>query len=385
MNKKELLVGQRCKRKTWGYQPILDWYVLREFMLPLIVLILGFTIMFLIGDLFDDLEDFTSHNASVTTTIEYFLLKVPGNIRFILPISVLLACMYTMANFGKNLEITAMRASGVSLQRCCGSIYVVALLIAGVNCWFNESLVPYTEGRAHFLRRKSKREGEVVKEFARMNLSYRSPDGRRTWLFKYFDTKEVQKEIYLKHFYADGNLEWELIANKAEFIPGTGWKFSDGQIAIFDTENNLPGPSKKFSEKRVSLDEFPESPSEILIAVKDIEDLASWEIFEILYKTHNMPAKRKALYWTTFFYRISFFPFACIIAAFLGVPLATKNERSGIFMSIIIAVLIIMGYIVSSAVFRLFGNTGYIPPVIAGCGPTVVFLIYGWYSVVRQN
>ena len=385
MDNKESLASKRFKRKTWGYQPILDWYVLREFMLPLIVLIMGFTIMFLIGDLFDDLEDFTSHDAPLARTIEYFLLKIPGNIRFILPISVLLACMYTMANFGKNLEITAMRASGISLQRCCGSIYVTALLIAAVNCWFNESLVPYTEGRATFLRRKSKRVGEVVKEFARTNLSYRSPDGRRTWLFKYFDSEDMQKEIYLKHFYADGNLEWELTAEKAEFLQGKGWKFTDGQIAVFDVENNLPGASKQFSEKIVSLDKFPESPGDILIAVKEIDDLASWEIFEILYKTHSMPAKRKALYWTTLFYRLSFFPFACIIAAFLGVPLATKNERSGIFISIIIAVFIIMGYIISSAIFRLFGNTGYLPPVIAGCGPTAAFITYGWYNVVRQN
>jgi len=378
-------MAKKFKRKSIGMQPTLDLYVLREFMLPLVVLIMGFCVMFLIGDLIDDLEDFTSHNATTAVTIEYFLLKLPGNIRFILPISILLACMYTMANFGKNLEITAMRASGISLQRCCGSIYLVALVIALTNCWFNESLVPYTERRANFLRQKTKREGEEWKEYARTNLSYRSPDGRRTWLFNNFDADGIQRKVYLKNFYKDGSLEWELTAEKAEYIPEKGWKFSNGQVAVFDTVNNLPGPSKKFDEIFKGLDEFPESPRDILLAVKEIDDLASWEIFEIIYKTHNMPAKRKALYWTTLYYRLSFFPFACIIAAFLGVPLATKNERSGIFLSIISAVLVIMGYIVFSSIFRLFGNSGAIPPVIAGTGPTVALIIYGWYNVIRQN
>ena len=383
MSDHEDLSKKKFKRKVIGLQPTLDGYVLREFMLPFIVLIMGFSVMFLIGDLFDDLEDFTSHNATLAITVKYFILKLPGNIRFILPISVLLACMYTMANFGKNLEITAMRASGISLQRCCGSIYLVAMIVAMINCWFNESLVPYTERKAYFIRKTTKTEGYWTG--IRNNLSYRSPDGRRTWLFNNFDAKGIQKQVYLKNFYKDGSLKWELTAETAEFIPGKGWKFSNGQKSDFDTVNNLPGPTKKFKQIIKGVVEFPESPRDIMMAVKEIDDLASWEIFEIIYKTHNMPAKRKALYWTTLYYRLSFFPFACIIAAFLGVPLATKNERSGIFISIISAVLVIMGYIVFSSIFRLFGNTGAIPPIIAGTGPTVALVSYGWYNVIRQN
>jgi lipopolysaccharide export system permease protein len=376
-------VRKKIKRKTFGLQPTLDMYVLKEFLLPLFVLIMGFTILFLIGDLFNDLEDFTGHHATAATTIKYFLLKIPGNIRFILPISVLLACMYTMATFGKNLEITAMRATGISLQRCCGAIYLVALIVAAINFWFNEQLVPYTERTAHYIRRVTKTEGWWTG--GKKNLSYRSPDGRRTWLFNNFDAKGVQKNIYLKHFYKDGNLEWELIAAKAVFTPEVGWEFTDGQLSVFDTENNLPGPPKKFKRKTISIEHFPESPRDIMIAVKEIEDLASWEIYEILYKTRNMPAKRKALYMTTLYYRLSFFPWACLVAAFLGVPLATKNERSGIFLSIIFAVLVIMGYIVMSAFCRLLGNTGYLPPIIAGTGPTVTLITYGWWNVIRQN
>jgi lipopolysaccharide export system permease protein len=383
MSDQEDLSKKKFKRKVIGFQPTLDWYVLREFMLPFIVLIMGFSVMFLIGDLFDDLEDFTSHNATLAITVEYFLLKLPGNIRFILPISVLLACMFTMANFGKNLEITAMRASGISLQRCCGSIYLVAMIVALINCWFNESLVPYTERKAYSIRKKTKTDGYWTG--LRKNLSYRSPDGRRTWLFNNFDANGIQRQVYLKNFYKDGSLEWELTAKTAEFIPGKGWKFSNGQKADFDTVNNLPGASKRFKEIIKGVDEFPESPRDIMMAVKEIDDLASWEIFEIIYKTHNMPAKRKALYWTTLYYRLSFFPFACIIAAFLGVPLATKNERSGIFISIISAVLVIMGYMVFSSISRLLGNMGILPPLLAGAGPTAALVLYGWYNVIRQN
>ena len=143
MSKDKLLVDKKIKHKKLGFQPILDLYILREFLLPLIVLILGFTTLFMIGDIFDDLSDFLDHKGTLTQIITYFTLKIPGNIRFILPISVLLSCMYTMVSLGKNHEITAMRASGVSVQRCSYSIYFIAIIVAGITCWFNESLVPY--------------------------------------------------------------------------------------------------------------------------------------------------------------------------------------------------------------------------------------------------
>ena len=378
-----LNISKNRKRKTFGLQPILDKYVLKEFLLPLFVLISGFIIMFIIGDLFNDLEDFTGHKAPVSETIHYFLLKIPGNVRFILPLSVLLACMYTMANFGKNLEITAMRATGISLQRSCAAIYFVALVVACINFWFNERLVPYTERKARYIQKVRKTEGWWTG--GKENLSYHSPDGRRIWLFNAFAEYGVEKKVYLKNLTPSGQLEWEINAETAEYIPNKGWLFSDGEISIFDAKNSLPGPTKPFKEKLIGTDEFPETPHDIMLSVKEIDNLASWEIFEILNKTKTIPPKKEALYKTTLYYRLSFFPFACLIAAFLGVPLATKNERSGIFLSVIIAVVVIIAYIASSALFRLFGNTQILPPIIAGAGPTIIFLTFAWINVIRRN
>lgn len=102
-------------KRTFFFLPILDSYILREFMIPFSILLFAFIFLFLIGDVFNDLGDFLEHKASFMLGVKYFAYKMPGNIRFVLPISVLLACMYTLANFGRNREITAMRSSGISL------------------------------------------------------------------------------------------------------------------------------------------------------------------------------------------------------------------------------------------------------------------------------
>ena len=394
MSDKKIISPKKVGRKTFTLFPTLDLYVFKEFILPLLVLNIGFLSLFMIGDIFNDLTDFLDHRGTIPQMLKYFLLKMPGNIRFILPISVLLACMFTMANFAKNLEITAMRASGISVQRACAAIYFVAIIVAGITCWFNETFVPYTNRAAYVLKKTVQTEGYWTD--IRENLSYRSPDGKTTWLFNHFDKDGEQTDVFLKYFDKDGALVWDIKAAKAKYSPEQGWQFFNGESTTFDKENQLPGPSKLFisnndkvsplpTEIRDNITAFPENPHDIYNAVKDIDSLTSIEIFELLSKSQNMSKNRQNLYRTTLFYRISFFPCAAIVAAFLGIPLATKNLRSGIFLSIIISVFIIMSYILLSEMCRVAGNNGYLPPIIAGMGPTLGFVIYGWYNVVQQD
>ena len=134
--------------RKWGLLPTLDMYVLREFLIKLSILALVFIILFILSDVFNDLNNFLEADAPLADFLTYLLLKLPGNIRFVMPIAMLLGCMWTMAAFGKNLEVTAMRASGVSLFRCGGSILLVGFSVALLNIYFNEALVPYTEREA---------------------------------------------------------------------------------------------------------------------------------------------------------------------------------------------------------------------------------------------
>ncbi len=130
-------IQQATARRTFFFLPTIDRYVLREFLIPFSILLFAFTLLFIIGDIFNDLSDFLEYKASFAVTSRYFMLKIPGNIRFILPISVLLACMYTLANFGRNKEITAMRSSGLSLIRCGFSHFCVRFVAMRVNFRFN--------------------------------------------------------------------------------------------------------------------------------------------------------------------------------------------------------------------------------------------------------
>jgi len=189
-------------RRCFRVMPILDKYVLREFLIPFSVLLFAFSILFMITDIFNDLNEFLEHQSSVFQMIEYFSIRVLCNISFIFPITVLLSCIYTLANFGRHREITAMRASGISLVRVGFPMYAIAFLVSCTHFWFNEKLVPECEMRSTMIIKKLSDSDYQKRQTSQ--LQFLSSDKMRNWFFGYLDRNDgIQESVKLKMFRPD--------------------------------------------------------------------------------------------------------------------------------------------------------------------------------------
>ena len=372
-------------KRRWLWMPTLDGYVLREYMTYFSILIFVFAMLFFLSDVFNDLADFLDHKASWSQIFYYFALRIPGNMQFVFPIAVLLGCMWTMAIFGKHMEVTAMRASGVSLVRCGRMIFVVGFLVSCLNFYFNEQLVPYTTRRADVFKDLITKGGGKFVSFQTM-LTYRNfdPEHPRTWFFRNFGVENKHDMVLVKNFRPNGTLDWHLLAQSASYDQNQGWIFNDVLITQYSEDGLMPLPSEHLDQLIKSPAELPESAEDIVNSVKDVKDLPSWVIYDLLQRMPNMAASRRATFETVFFYRLAF-PWASFLAVFLGLPLATKNERSGILLSLISSVAVIVGYIALSQVFLLLGQKEMLPPIIAGLLPTIGFIAYGYYKVRCDN
>ena len=405
----------------------LDGYILREFMIKYSILMLVFIILFILGDVFDDVQDFLEARADWRDIVLYLLCKLPGNIRFILPITMLLGCMWTMAEFGKNLEVTAMRASGVSLLRCGGSIFAVGLVVTGIYIYFNETLIPYTQNKAEQIYDEAADKRKSVHYL----LAFRSDDSKRHWLFNAFVNGNTQKNVTLKTVWDkkmiaelvgvpgtekfDKNLkaifrnrsavmlsadqkqmqsllERELEGRKMDITAQTVsydrkkhiWTFRKGKFVSYDRTDELRYEASRgtsmmhgdipYEVLTFTEDMMPETPRDIINTVSEKDDLPTYFIAELIRRSPNMPDRVKAIYMSVFFYRLAF-PWACFLSVFLGIPLATKNERTGSVMAIITAVALIVLYIVAAQIFLTLGKGGILNPFIAGVGPTVAFIV----------
>ena len=423
--------------RRWFPLRTLDGYILREFLIKYSILMMIFVILFILSDVYRDISAFLEARAAAKDILKYLAYKLPGNIRFILPISMLLGCMWTMATFGKNMEITAMRASGVSLFRCGGPIFLMGLLVTFVNIYFNEGLVARTERQAELLFDQAADRRRTVQNL----LAYSSTDRRRRWLFKTFSGGNKQENVTLKTFWTDrmidmligtpGTPEYtaavknifvsdsgrilsmtperqkefirrELLGRKVDIFASQtihrkkngSWTFRKGTFVSYDRNDETRFAASRgtsamhkdleFDEMKFSARDIPETPDDILNAIKEKDDLPTLVIWDTVKRNPNLPDRVKNIYMTVFYFRLAF-PWACFLAVFLGIPLATKNERTGSLLAVITAVVLIVAYIVIAQIFQVLGKGGIIPPVIAGFAPTVAFIACGAWRLVNDR
>ena len=113
-------------KKHLRVSPLIFKYVLREFMIPLVCALAAFAFLFLVNNVFDDLPDFMSKNVPIRVVMAYFLSLQPHNLLNVIPISVLLAASFMTVMMGRNNELCAMRAAGMSLLTCALPVWLVA-------------------------------------------------------------------------------------------------------------------------------------------------------------------------------------------------------------------------------------------------------------------
>ncbi len=79
------------------------------------------------------------------------MLSLPANIALTLPMSVLVAVLYTFSTMASENEIMALKASGVDLRRVVAPVLLVAGIIAGTMVWFNDRVLPESNYRWRML------------------------------------------------------------------------------------------------------------------------------------------------------------------------------------------------------------------------------------------
>ena len=96
---------------------LLDRYLLRELLLPFGFCLAGFLLLWTAGEWAIKRGDLEEYGLRTIDVVKYYGVKAPEFIVLLLPIALLLALLYTLNQHARNHELTAMRATGISLWR----------------------------------------------------------------------------------------------------------------------------------------------------------------------------------------------------------------------------------------------------------------------------
>ena len=115
---------------------LIDKYILKKFILNLVIALSSFIIIFIIVNIIDFLDKFIEKGISSKEILLYYYFTIPYFISIAFPMSILISTIFTFGTLQKNNEITAIKASGISIRRAGISILISGIIFCFLSFFF---------------------------------------------------------------------------------------------------------------------------------------------------------------------------------------------------------------------------------------------------------
>jgi len=129
----------------------LDWLVFKSFIGPLILTFFIVLFVFVMQFLWMYVDDLAGKGLEINILGELLFHFALSFVPHALPLAVLLAALMTFGNMGENFELTAIKSSGISLQRIMRPLIIFIVLISIGSFFFSNNVVPYANRKAKTL------------------------------------------------------------------------------------------------------------------------------------------------------------------------------------------------------------------------------------------
>ena len=361
---------------------LIDTFLLRALLVPLIYCLAAFTMVYVVYDLFDHLSNFIKAGTEWSDVLKFYVFLLPSVLIYIVPISLLLAILYSLAQLTKNNELTAMRASGVSLYRLLLPFVTVGLLCTLVVGYVNERIGP---GSAYWCSRFL----QLEKAQGNMNVNiirdhpFKNELFDRIWMIETFnaDTFEMNG-IFLTQERADGSRQIEYKAESAFWMDSTWW-FRKVSIQHYDKNNNPRRAPIHVTVREMT--ELSETPKDFRNEIKyNQEFMSAKELASFVRTRPNLSDQTLARYLVDYHYRLAM-PWTCFVVTLLGIPLGRETGRSGAFLGIFSSISMFFLLYIAINVGLALGKNGAVAPWLASWGPIGLFSTIGALLLYRMR
>lgn len=392
---------------------LLDEYVMREFGQNFVIVLMSFSAIFVIFTFFDLVGDIIRNKTAVVTVGGYLLNLLPFILDRVIPICSLVAALLTFGALSRTSELTAMKATGISIYRIIAPVLVLTLLIAGGLFAFDELYLPAANRRQEALRSVIK--GKPAQTFLRPERKWisgmtgqgspitptevmqslpqtsgtafpapgtpkLSPDPARIFYYQFFDPdKNVFANLTIFEFNAATfNLQRRIFAASVRWDSHVGrWVFDNGWQRTFAGETIA-------TYEPFTVSTFPEIQEQPSYFKK--EDLQSQEMSYGELERYINDLKLSG--FDTMRLRVQLnhklaYPLITFIMAVLAIPFALSMGKRGGLAGMGTAIGIAIFYWVVSSTFEAMGNVNTLPPMLAAWTPDILFGIAGSWLLLR--
>ncbi len=364
----------------------LDKYIFRETFVPFLLSISILTVTALLTRIIKLIELLVTQGAGITFAAWFVLSVIASFFVYILPVSFLIGVLVAFTRLSSDSEITAMKASGLSLYGIARPVLFFAVAAYVLNLAFTLYIFPWGN-----LKTKT-----LLLDTAKTRLISGIEE-------KVFYDRFKGAVLYIDHITEDGGMEGMYISQEGESKHGGG-----GPMLFFAQKGEfMPSNDESTLFLRLSNGTIHSRPSG---AAPDGEyHIARFSTYVVELKLPGKePVSRldkgdKELYINELFDKIKAvgakggdtrplvlelhrrfaLPASVFVFALLGIPLGIQKVRVQKFTGFNIAIIIVLIYYILTTALETLGKNGILPLWLSVWGANIIMLLAALYVFYR--
>lgn len=129
----------------------LDIFVLRSFIGPLILTFFIVLIILILQFLWMYIDELAGKGLEIKIIAELLFQFTLSFVPTAFPLAILLAALMTFGNMGEFSELTALKSSGIPLERIMRPLMILIVFISVISFFFSNNVLPYSNRKARTL------------------------------------------------------------------------------------------------------------------------------------------------------------------------------------------------------------------------------------------
>jgi LPS export ABC transporter permease LptF/LPS export ABC transporter permease LptG len=361
-----------------SFPMLLDDYVLRDFVVNFGLIVGSLVVLSLIFTVFELLGDILRNQVSPWIVGEYLLNVTPYFLYNTAQYGVLLAVLITLGLMERSNEITALKATGISIYRVIVPVLLAGSLVAVALFLSDQFYLPHANKRQDALLNKIK--GRPAQTYLNPSRKWIFGQHGTIYYYQFFDSDRNQfgdLSVFqfnpanfqlVNRIYAD-RAHWEEKLNR--WVCEQGWQRTFQNAAI--------GDYKKFDVSTFNV--VSEPPTYFKKEVKQSLEMNYEQLSRYIHDLQQSGFEVVKL--KVQLYKKLAFPVITFVMGILAIPFALSAGKRGAVAGVATAIGVAVVYSLVSGLFEAMGNISQLPPVLAAWAPDAIFAFLGGYLILR--
>ena len=283
-------------------------YLFMRLLVPFCYCFAAFTLLWVMADLFNTMENFIDHHIGVGRILYFYLLQIPNMMVQVLPAAVLFSTLFTLLSLNRRSELVALLSGGLAPLWMIAPFLLFGLIAALVLLYdMSGPSARAKVARDHIM---DEIRGVAGKGNSFFNLPYIDEPNHRVWFFQSLSVNGSGGKadgLMIQEQDAEGH---DSITYAAQLGRWTGqfWRLSNVKKIVYNGDGLV---QTQESYPQYDLSDVTTPPKQLLLISSEPDALTVPELSEYI-ATSTATAEHIAKYRTEWWYRI-IYPFSILV------------------------------------------------------------------------